>query len=296
MFAITSSLFAQQQASTEIWRMAPSGALVFAGFDLRPDNSSMMAITKVEDSESRNLRIKQQADLRKSVESFATLFGISLDFTKDIESWADAQSAIVILQEGENQYQAVLMIASKNAAEASAAMQKILAPWERVGELVLQTDSDYPITSFKSKMGINVFASAYGNMMAFSPSKSSLKQALSGTGFPVGSAGDKVFNSLSGSLAYIFLDPSVLKRMHIMNFDIPVDGFGIGMSAIETGVKVNAIAYPSEQANTMLKQMLSNQQTGIITVNTGIFFNILNCSIDTKFRFHTGNGRQSWAN
>ncbi|MCL5104924.1 MAG: DUF3352 domain-containing protein [Armatimonadetes bacterium] len=260
---------AQQQAPIDIWQLAPPNSVLVAAFDTRPENSSMQALAKVEDPESRELREKRNADLRKAVESFATLFGISLDFAKDIQSWADPQSALVIIPDEKGGMQPIFLIASKDAAAANEALVKLLAPWERVGELIPQPDADYPITAFKTK-GVEVYASACGPVVAFSPSKDGLKQALRGGGFPAGSPGDKTLRALSGSLFYAYVDPSLLKQFNIKTDQIPITGLGLGVSAIETGAKVRILGFPNEQGLAMLTQMLASQQSGVLTVNPGI--------------------------
>jgi hypothetical protein len=247
---------AQQPTPTEIWRLAPPNSLLVAGFDGRPENASMQAIANATDPDTRDLRAKQQAAMRKAVEDFATLFGISLDFSKDIQSWEDQQWAFVLLPDDKNGVQPVFMIASNDATAANAALQKILSPWQRIGELTPQPDSDYPITAFKSRdKSVQVYASASGPMMAFSTSKTGLKQALQGTGFAAGSPGDKAFKALSGSMFYVFADPALLKSFCAKAGEVPVTGFGMGVSVVDTGVKISALGFLNAQTSALLKQM-----------------------------------------
>ena len=262
---------AQQPAPVDIWQLAPPNSVLVAAFDTRPENSSMQALAKVEDQESRGQREKQQADLRKAVEDFATLFGISLDFAKDIQSWAGQEWAFVLVPDDKAGMQPVFLIASKDAAAANGALRKLLAPWERVGEVTPQPDSDYPITAFKTKdKGIEVYASASGPVVAFSPSKAGLKQALKGGGFPAGSPGEKTLKALSGSLFYAYMDPSLLKQFNVSTEQVPVAGFGLGVSAVETGTKIRILGFPNEQGAAMLKQALASQQAGALSANPGI--------------------------
>lgn len=262
---------AQQPTPTDIWRMAPPNSLLVAGFDWRSDNPSMQAIMRAQTPESQDLIAKQQCAIRKAVEDLATLFGISLDFAKDIQSWAGQQWAIVVLPDGKKDMQPVFMVASSNAAEANATLQKILAPWQRIGDVTPQPDSDYPITAFKTKdKSVEIYASASGPVVAVSPSKASLKQALQCTGFAVGSPGDKAFKALSGSIFYMYADPSLLKRMDVMGVEIPMSGLGLGVSAVDAGIKVRALGYITAQGAAFLGPLFPTQQPGSLTVNPGI--------------------------
>ena len=58
-----------------------------------------------------------------------------------------------------------------------------------------------------------------------------LKQVLRGGGFAAGSTGDKAFKALSGSVLYAYVDPVVF---NMQKGEIPVDGFGLGVSFVET--------------------------------------------------------------
>ena len=78
--ALTGTASPAQQTATDVWQLAPSNSLLVVAFDTRRDNPSMKAIEKAQDQQTRELWRSQQADLRKAVESFATLFGISLDY------------------------------------------------------------------------------------------------------------------------------------------------------------------------------------------------------------------------
>ena len=255
---------AQEAAATDIWRLAPSNSILVAAYDGRPDNPSVKALAAAADPQTLELRAKQHADLRKAVENLATLFGVSLDFAKDIDSWADQQWALVVLPDEKAGASLVFMVASKNAASANAALQKILAPWQRVGGLASETESDCPITVFKMKnRGIEVYASGCGTLAAFSTSKASLLQVLKGGGMTSGSPGEKVLKALSGSMLYAFADPALLKMMKVRTQGIPVAGFGLGISAVETGMKIRVLGLPDEAGAAMLKQAFPPQMAFI---------------------------------
>jgi prepilin-type processing-associated H-X9-DG protein len=254
-----------------MWQLSPPNALLVAGFDGRAENPSIQAIRTTEDPETRAAREEQRAAMHRAIEAFATLFGISLDFARDIESWSGRQWAFLLLPDRKDSVQPVFMIASENAAAANAALQKFLAPWQRLGDVTPQPDSDYPITAFTTTdKRTHVYASASGPVVAFSPSKASLKQALAGGGFPVGSPADKVLTSLSGSMCYLYASPALLKLLHVGDVDIPVTGFGLGFSVVQTGVKVRALGLLTEQGTAALKQFLPTHQTGALSVNPGI--------------------------
>ena len=239
-----------QQTSTDIWRLAPSNSLVVAAFDGRADNPSVQAIANVMDPQTREQRAKQQAAMRKAVEDFATLFGISLDFAKDISSWEGQQWAFVLLPDGDSSAQPVLMISSKDAAAADKALTKMIAPWGRIGSVGSEPDAQYAIQSFKAKgNGIEVYASASGPLVALSTSKAALVQTLKGGGFAAGSAGEKVFKALSGSMFYVFADPAVIKRFKLMSDDIPfpVSGIGLGISAVRHRHEIPSARLPGRK-------------------------------------------------
>lgn len=261
---------AQQATSNDAWHLAPPNSLFVAVCDVRPGNASMQAITKTQDPQVRELWAQQQVSLRKAVEDITLLFGISLDFAKDIQSWADEQWVVVVVPDDKNKPQPVFMIASKDAVAADACLQKMLEPWQRIGSVVPQLDSDYRITAFRMKdKGIEVYASASGPVVAFSPSKACLKQALKGGGFAAGSPGGRVFNTLSGSLLCVFADPKLLKEFQV-KAELPMSALGLGVSAVETGVKVRVLGLPTEQGAKLLSQMLAEQQHQGLMANPGI--------------------------
>lgn len=267
---ISGASYAQQPTAIDIWQLAPSNSLFVAVYDARPDNASMQVLAKVEDPAALDVRNKQQVAMRKAVEDLATLFGISLDFAKDIQSWMGQQWAFVLLPGDKNDIQPVFILASNDPASATATLQKILAPWQRVGNVTPEPDSDYSITSFKTKdKGIQIYASASGPVAAFSTSKDSLKQALKGGGFTAGSPADKTFKALSGSLLYVFADPVLLKQFN-MSDSVPVTALGLGVSVVETGMKLRVLGYPDEQGVAFLKQMFPTQPSGSLAANPGI--------------------------
>jgi len=262
---------AQMLRVTDIWRQVPPDSLLVVGFDQRPGSPTMQAIASSQDQQERELLAKQHEAWRKAVESLAMLFGISLDFARDIESWDGQQVCLVVLPEGKDGVQPVLMISSTDQAAASAALTKLLEPWQRVGEIIPQDDSDYPITAFRTKdKGFEVYASAYGSVVAISPSKDSLKQALKGGGFAAGSPGQKMLDALDGSLFYAYADVALLKRMGVKDFPVPVSAFGLGASAVETGTRIRAIGLLNEQGVAIATQMLGAQPAGVLTANPGV--------------------------
>lgn len=265
-----------QQATTDIWKLVPPNSLVVAAFDTRPDNASMRAIANAQDPQTAEIIAKQKAAMRKAVEDFATLFGVSLDFAKDIDPWRDQQWAFVLLPGEKNSKQPVILIASKDPAAANAALLKALEPWGRIGDITTEPDNDFPIVAFKTKdKSCEVYASAYGPVVALALSKSSLKQALKGGGFPAGSTADKAFNTLSGSVFYAYADASLLGAMDVKPDTVPIAGLAVGASAIDTGMKLRVIGYPSENGLALLKQMLAGQQAGSLLVNPGVPSNSL---------------------
>lgn len=268
VFACGASVAQQPAAATDLWRVAPANSLLITGFDGRPDSPSMKAFANAETPEAREALAKQQESLRKAMEDFALLFGISLDFAKDLESWCDQQWAFVVVPGDKIDPQPVFAMASKDAAAAGAALQKMLEPWQRLGELTQSPDSEFPITVFKHGKAFEVYASASGPVVAVSPSATALKQVLKGGGFAAGSPGDKAFKALSGSMFYAYMDPALLQMMKL-KADIPMAAFGLGVSAVDTGVKVRVIGLPSEPMAEMLKKMLP-PQTGALAVNASV--------------------------
>lgn len=265
-----------QQATTDIWKLVPPNSLVVAAFDARPDNASIQAITASQDLQTSVVLAKQNAAMRRAIEDFATLFGVSLDFAKDIDPWQDQQWAFVLLPGEKKSPQPVFLIASKDAAAANAAMQKMLDPWARIGELTAEPDADFPITAFRTKdKNIQVYVSAYGSVVAVGCSKDSLKTALKGGGFPAGSAADKAFSALSGSMFYAYADPSLLGMFDVKPDKVPISGIGVGVSAIEAGMKLRVLGYPNETGTEMLKEMLAGQQAGSLLANPGVPSNSL---------------------
>jgi len=271
VIALASGAALAQQATPDIWQLAPPDSLLIAAFDARPSNASVQVISNARDPQVKEMVAKQQVAMRKAVENLATLFGVSLDFAKDIDSWADEQCALVVVPDGKDGVQPVIVMASKDAAAADATMQKLIAPWQRLGKLTAEDDQDYPITSFTMKDSkFTAYASAFGPVVAVSPSKAALKTALKGGGFAAGSAGDKVFKAVSGSLFYVFADPNLLKVMGTDPSVVPISSVGMGISAVPTGVKLRLIGFPNEGAAPMIKQLLAGQQTGALSVNAGV--------------------------
>ncbi len=262
-----------QQASTDIWRMVPPNSLVLAAFDGRPDNPSVQVITKAQNPQARELQAKQRLAMHKAIEDFATLFGVSLDFAKDVASWEGQQWAFVLLPDGKDPAQPVFVIASKDSHAADAALRKLIAPWQRAGNPIEMMNKalPYPVTAFKVR-GADVYASAFGPVVAFSPSMECLFQVLKGGGFAPGSAGEKVCKALSGSMFYAFVDPEAIRRFKIISEEIPfpVTGLGLGVSAVDTGTRIRLLGYPDENGAAFLKQVLSAQATGTLSVNPGI--------------------------
>jgi hypothetical protein len=282
VIALTGTPSSAQQNVSEIWRLAPSNSLLVVAFDTRRDNPSMKAIEQAEDAQTREMWKSQSADFRKALESFATLFGVSFDFAQDIASWEDQQCAFALLPNGKNDADPVFILASRDSAAADAALQKLVQPLNSVGKVTRMSDTDYPITSFVAKnSGVECFASASGNVVAFSESKAALKQALKADGFAAGSRGEKVFQALSGSMFYIFADPALLKMAQgpggrktapaLAAISSALgNGAGIGLSVVETGVKMRVMGFPSESGAAFIKQMTATQQQGVLTANPGI--------------------------
>ena len=277
MFALVGgACFAQQAASGDIRQLVPSNALLVAGFDWRADNASIRVINGLKSAETKDILAQQQTAMRTAVEKLATLFGISLDFVREIDSWSGQQWAIVVLPEGAKRLEPALIVASTSEDTANATLDKMFAPWQRIGEVAPQQVSGYPVTSFKSKDGkVQVYATASGNVVVVSQSLTGLAQALQGTGFPAGSAGDKAFRALSGSMFYLYADPVLVKRLDMARMDVPMSGFAVGISAVETGIKLRALGYPTEQASVFLNPILSTQKSGVLTANAGVPSNAL---------------------
>lgn len=263
---------AEQPISTDIRQLVPPDSLLVVVFDGRPDSPSMQAFTNAQTPEAHDLWMKQETAMRKAVESFATLFGISLDFAKDIESWDGQQWALVILPEGEDgNMQPVLMFASNDAAAANAALEKISAPWQRIGEVTPVTDSDYPITAFMMEdEHLEIYASAYGQVLAISPSKTCLEQALSGNGFAAGSPGEKALAEISDSMLCAYVDSSMLEYLDVGIDEIPFNSFGLGISIVEDGIKVRMLGLLHSEPAFFLKQMMPEQPEEALAVNPGI--------------------------
>lgn len=260
-----------QQAAADIWKLVPPNSLLVAAFDGSPSNPTVQVVNKAQDPATREAFAKQQVALRKAVEDFATLFGVSLDFAKDIESWAGEQWAFALLPDEKTGVQPVFIMASKDAAAANAAMAKLLEPWQRVAEIIPQPDQDFPITAISAKgAGLNMYVSASGPVLAISPDKTALKAGLKGGGFAPGSTGEKVVSALSGSIFYAFADPALLKLVNVEPKGVPLTGFGLGVSAIETGARVRILGFATEQGAQMLGMMLPAQQTGAMAANPGI--------------------------
>ena len=95
--ALAAPATGQQAATTDLWRLAPANVLMIAGSDARPDSPSMRALDAAQSPEMRATLAKQDRAMRKALEDFALLFGTSLDFAKDIESWAQPQCAVMLL-------------------------------------------------------------------------------------------------------------------------------------------------------------------------------------------------------
>lgn len=241
------------------------------GMDWRPTNPSVQAINCETDAKAQAMLANQQADLIKAAEDFATLFGVSLDFAKDIQSWAGQQSAFVLLSEGKAGMQPVFITTSRDSAAANAALEKLLAPWQRIGEVNAQPDQDYPIIAFKMpKEHIEVYASAFGQVVAISPSKDALKHALAGKGFEPGSPADRIIKTFSDSMLYAYADPKLAAEMDLKNVPIPVSAVGLGISAVPTGMKLQVIGLLNEQVTAMMQQMGIQLAPGTVVVNPGI--------------------------
>jgi len=262
---------AQQTPPADIWQLIPSNSLVVMAFDGRQENASIQVLVKNQDEQAKDQLDKQYVSMQKAIESFATLFGVSLDFAKDIQSWAGDQWAFVLISDGDDNAKPVFIIKSKDAGTANAALQKLLAPWQRLGELAPQPDSDYPITGFKMSNGkFEAYAAAFGSVVAVSTSKDILKQALKGGGFAAGSPGDKTFKALSGSLFLVYADPAILKMASAKFEQAPITAMGLGVSVVDTGVKMRAIGYPNEAGAAFLKQIFATRQAKSLAVNAAI--------------------------
>jgi len=259
---------AQQPGSDAIWRFAPPDSLFIAGFDGRPDNPSVIALTKSQDPAMREQIAQQQIAMRKAVEDFATLFGISLDFAKDIDTWTGEQWLFAVVNDGDKGLQApVFILASKDAAAANAALQKILAPFQRIGEVSTEPGAEPAIISFKtSDKGVEVYASASGPVVAFAPSKAALRQVLDGGGPAAGSTAEKAFANMSDCMFYIYADRTLAKTQFA---DLPVNGACLGVSVIDTGVKIRARGYLTDDAKAFVGQALA-PKAGVRAVNPAI--------------------------
>lgn len=248
---------AQQSEPADLWRMVPPNALFVAGFDMRPSNATMQTILNVQTQETRDMLAKQQADLRKSAEDLALLFGISLDWAKDIQAWSDQQWALVLLPDGKDKMQPAMLVASKDANAARAAVGKLLEPWQRLGEVANVSSGDFSISSFKMpKEKIEVYVAASGAVVAASTSEAALLQVLKGGGFAAGSAGDKVLNAVSGSMFYAYMDRSMLNACGLKPDMIPVSGFGLGASVTDTGVRLKVLGMPTDEGAKILSAFL----------------------------------------
>lgn len=281
LIAVTGVASYAQQSTPDIWQLAPSNSLLVVAFDTRHDNSSMRAMENAQDSQTRELWRNQRADMHKALESFATLFGISLDFAEDIASWDDQQCAFALLPDGERDVQPVYIMASKDSKAANALLQKILQPMKSVGNVESEPDTDYPITTFITKdKSTRVFASASGPLIAFSLSKPALKTALKAEGFAAGSNGEKAFRALAGSMIYAYGDPALLKlvtgpgdKKDPMLAGVSTalgNGAAMGVSVIDTGFKIRILGFPSQNGSTFIKQMVGPQQQGVLTANPAI--------------------------
>ena len=170
--AVAAAGAAAPQTSTDIWRMVPSNSIFVIAFDDRPDNPSIQAITNAMSPQAREQRAREEEAIHKAIEDFATLFGMSLDFAKDISSWAGPQKAFVVFP-AEVAPEVALIIESKDADAANAALRKIIDPWGRMGRVAEEPDPKYSIVSFKSEDGsCGFYASASGSVVALASSKS----------------------------------------------------------------------------------------------------------------------------
>jgi len=259
---------AQQPAPGDIWRFAPPDSLLVAGFDGRPDNPSVIALTKSEDPAMREQIDQQQIAMRKAVEDLATLFGISLDFAKDIDSWTGEQWLLAVVNDGEKGGQTpVFILASKDAAAANAALQKILAPFQRIGEVSTEPGAEPAIISFKtSDKSVEIYASASGPVVAFAPSKAALQRVLDGGGPAAGSTAEKAFADMSDCMFYIYADRALAKTQFA---DLPVNGACLGVSVTDMGVRIRARGYLTDDAKAFVGQALA-PKAGVRTVNPAI--------------------------
>ncbi len=276
LMAVAPASAIAQQPTTDIWRLVPQVSLLVAAFDARPDNASIRAITATQDLQTSVILAKQKAAMRKAIEDFATLFGVSLDFARDIDPWQDEQWAFVLLPGEKKSKQPVFLIASKDAAAANAALQKMLEPWSRLGEVTPEPDQDFPITAFRTKdRNIQLYASASGPVAAIGTSKDALKTALRGGGLAAGSTAEKALTALSGSMFYAYADPALLTLIDVKPENVPVQGIAIGVSAVDTGMKLRVLGYPTEAGAEFLDHILADQQQGGLAANPGVPSNAL---------------------
>ena len=261
---LAGSVVAQQPAPGAMWQLAPADSLLLVGFDGRPDNPSMIALAKSRDPAMQEQIACQQAAMRKAIEDFATLFGISLDFAKDMDSWTGEQWLLVVVRDGEKgEPIPVFMLASKDADAANAALLKMLAPFERIGEVTTEPG----IIAFKtSDKSVEVYASASGPVVAFSPSKTALRKALGQAGPAAESIAGKALTALSGSMFYAYADPALFE---VKPSEVPLTGVSMGVSVTDTGVKVRARGYLTEDAKGLVKQAIA-PKAGDRTVNPAI--------------------------
>lgn len=261
---LAGSVVAQQPAPAAMWQLAPADSLLVVGFDGRPDSSSVMALTSVQDPAMRDQIAHQHAAMRKAIEDFATLFGISLDFAKDINSWTGEQWLLAMVSGDEKGGPIpVFMVASKDPAAANAALLKMLAPFERIGEV----STEPGIIAFKtSNKSVEAYASVSGPVVAFSPSKAALQKALGQAGLAVGSIAEKSLSALSGSIFYAYANPALVGAKPS---ELPLSGISMGVWVTDTGVKVRARGYLTEDAKGFVKQMVT-PEAGIRTVNPAI--------------------------
>lgn len=265
-----------QQATTDIWKLVPPDSLAVAAFDTRPENASVKAIAASQDLQTSVVLGKQREAMRRAVEDFATLFGVSLDFAKDIDPWQDDQFAFVLLPGEKMSKQPVFLLASKDAVAANAAMQKMLEPWSRLGQLTPEPDADFPITAFRMKdEKVEVYVSSHGPVVAVACNKDALKTALRGGGFASGSVADRAFAALSGSIFYGYADASLVAAFGAKPKTIPLTGTAVGASVVDTGMKLRILTYPHEDGKKMFQQVLAEQQPGSLAVNPAVPSNAL---------------------
>ncbi len=271
LLAVGIACSARLDVKRDIWQLAPQESVLVAGFDWRPENSSVRVLKSAQTPEAQDMLARQQVAMRKAYENLATLFGISLDFAKDIGSWAGQESAFVLVPDGKQGVQPVLMIASNDAASADLALNKILEPWQRLGDVTLVADKDFSIRSFKAAdKSMEVYAAVSGSLVAVSPSKSALALSLHGTGFAEGTPGYKAFKSLEGSMFYLYADPSMAEKMGTNATNIPLTGLGVGLTVVDAGVKLKALGFVAPDQAALAKMALSGQQQGSLSVNPGI--------------------------